>query len=43
VLLIEWPERAASTLPRDTIAISLTHDPADPTRRVLRIHAPLVK
>lgn len=43
VLLIEWPERAASTLPRDTIGISLTHDPADPTRRSLRIHAPLVK
>lgn len=40
VLLIEWPERAAATLPRDTIAISLTHDPADSERRNLRIHAP---
>jgi len=40
VLLIEWPERAAATLPRDTIAIQLTHDPADSERRNLRIHAP---
>ena len=40
VLLIEWPERATATLPRDTIAISLTHDPLDAERRSLRIHAP---
>lgn len=39
VLLIEWPERATATLPRDTIAISLTHDPLDPKRRNLRIQA----
>lgn len=37
VLLIEWPERATATLPRDTIAISLTHDPLDAERRSLRI------
>ena len=37
VLLIEWPERATATLPRDTIAISLTHDPLDAERRNLRI------
>ncbi len=43
VLLVEWPERAASTLPRDTIAITLTHDPADPARRLLRINAPLLR
>lgn len=40
VLLIEWPERATATLPRDTIAISLTHDPLDPKRRNLRIETP---
>lgn len=40
VLLIEWPERATATLPRDTIAISLTHDPLDAERRTLRIQAP---
>ena len=40
VLLIEWPERAAATLPRDTISISLTYDPADSERRHMRIHAP---
>lgn len=40
VLLIEWPERATATLPRDTIAISLTHDPLDAERRCLRIQAP---
>ncbi len=40
VLLIEWPERATATLPRDTIAISLTHDPLDAERRGLRIQAP---
>ena len=40
VLLIEWPERATATLPRDTIAISLTHDPLDAERRSLRIQAP---
>ncbi len=40
VLLIEWPERAASTLPPDTIGISLTHDPVNAGRRILRIHAP---
>ena len=40
VLLIEWPERATATLPRNTIAISLTHDPLDAERRTLRIQAP---
>ena len=43
VLLIEWPDRAASTLPRDTIAISLTHDPSDSARRLLRISAPMIR
>jgi tRNA threonylcarbamoyl adenosine modification protein YjeE len=43
VLLIEWPDRAASTLPRDTIAITLTHDPNDATRRMLRINAPMLR
>lgn len=41
VLLIEWPERAASTLPPDVIAISLLHDPTNPNRRVLRVASSL--
>ncbi len=40
VLLIEWPERAAATLPAEAIGISLTHDSQSVGRRVLRIHAP---
>ncbi|MCE2902414.1 MAG: tRNA (adenosine(37)-N6)-threonylcarbamoyltransferase complex ATPase subunit type 1 TsaE [Gemmatimonas sp.] len=40
VLLIEWPERALETLPSDTIAITLSHDPENPGRRLLRVHAP---
>lgn len=40
MLLIEWPERAASSLPRDTIAITLSHDAADPDRRLLRVVVP---
>jgi len=42
-LLIEWPDRAASSLPRDTIAIVLTNDPTDAGRRSLRIHAPTLR
>jgi tRNA threonylcarbamoyladenosine biosynthesis protein TsaE len=42
VLLVEWPERGAASLPRDTIAITLAHDAANPERRLLRVvsHAP---
>ena len=40
VLLVEWPERAAATLPRETIAITLTHDVLAADRRVLRAQAP---
>jgi tRNA threonylcarbamoyladenosine biosynthesis protein TsaE len=40
VLLIEWPERAASTLPPDVIGISLLHDASNPNRRVLRVVSP---
>ena len=39
VLLVEWPERAAATLPRDTIAITLSHDSHNPDRRLLRVTA----
>ncbi|MES2522323.1 MAG: tRNA (adenosine(37)-N6)-threonylcarbamoyltransferase complex ATPase subunit type 1 TsaE [Gemmatimonadota bacterium] len=39
LLLVEWPERAASTLPRDTIAITLSHDGGNPDRRLLRVTA----
>lgn len=42
VLLVEWPERATATLPRDTIAITLTHDALALDRRVLRVHAPFM-
>jgi tRNA threonylcarbamoyladenosine biosynthesis protein TsaE len=37
VLLVEWPEVAAATLPAGTIAIRLGHDPADPDRRRLEV------
>lgn len=40
VLLIEWPERALETLPSDTIAITLSHDPENPVRRLLKVQAP---
>ena len=40
VLLIEWPERAMSSLPASRISIVLEHDPLDISRRVLRVHAP---
>lgn len=35
VLLVEWPERAAGTLPAGTIAVELRHDPDHPDRRRL--------
>ncbi len=41
VLLVEWPDRAAGTLPPDVIAVSLTHDGEHPDRRVLRIRSAL--
>lgn len=37
LLLIEWPERAAASLPTDTIEITLSHDNANPDRRLLRV------
>ena len=37
VLLVEWPDRAAGTLPADVIAITLVHDPENPQRRLLRV------
>lgn len=40
VLLVEWPERAAHTLPAGTIGLELSHDPVNPNRRVLRIVSP---
>jgi len=39
VLLVEWPERAAGTLPPETIRIHLAHDAAHPERRRLGIDA----
>ena len=39
VLLIEWPERAMSSIPASRISIVLEHDPVDSLRRVLRVHA----
>lgn len=41
VLLVEWPERAVPSLPAHRIAITLSHDPLDDSRRVLRVHAPV--
>ena len=43
VLLVEWPDRAVNTLPRDTIHVVLAHDPENADRRLLRIHAPTVR
>lgn len=40
VLLIEWPERALASLPAGVIGITLTHDPSDPQRRLLRVVSP---
>lgn len=43
VLLVEWPERAAHTLPADAIGITLSHDPDDATRRLLRVASPFAR
>jgi len=43
VLLVEWPDRAVNTLPRDTIHLFLGHDPENADRRLLRIHAPMMR
>jgi tRNA threonylcarbamoyladenosine biosynthesis protein TsaE len=37
VLLIEWPEIAAGTLPPHAVHLRLDHDPADPDRRCLTV------
>jgi len=43
VLLVEWPDRAENTLPRDSIHVVLAHDPESADRRLLRIHAPSLR
>jgi tRNA threonylcarbamoyl adenosine modification protein YjeE len=43
VLLIEWPERALGTLPRDTITIGLSHDPDNADRRLLKVQVPSMR
>ena len=43
VLLVEWPDRAVNTLPRDTIHVVLGHDQENADRRLLRIHAPTMR
>lgn len=35
--LIEWPQHIAPYLPSDAITITLDHDPANQTNRVLRV------
>jgi tRNA threonylcarbamoyladenosine biosynthesis protein TsaE len=35
VVLVEWPERAASRLPEDHLPIDIDYVPDDPTRRIL--------
>lgn len=40
VLLVEWPERAAGSLPKHTLAIELRHDAEHDDRRVLTVRAP---
>jgi tRNA A37 threonylcarbamoyladenosine biosynthesis protein TsaE len=41
VLLVEWPDRAHNTLPRDTITITLAHDPENADRRLLKVQVPV--
>ena len=43
VLLVEWPDRAVNSLPRDRIHVVLGHDPENVDRRLLRIHAPSLR
>ena len=43
VLLVEWPDRAVNTLPRDSIRLVLAHDPENVDRRLLRIHGPTLR
>ncbi len=43
ILLVEWPDRAVNTLPRDTIHLVLSHDADNTGRRLLRIHAPTMR
>lgn len=43
VLLIEWPDRAVNTLPRETVHLVLAHDGVNTDRRLLRIHAPTLR
>lgn len=35
LILVEWPERAGTRIPREHVPISLQHLPDDPSRRVL--------
>jgi tRNA threonylcarbamoyladenosine biosynthesis protein TsaE len=35
LILVEWPERAASRLPDDHLPIDLDYAPAEPSRRIL--------
>lgn len=35
VVLVEWPERAGPLLDGPTLALALSHDPADPARRLV--------
>jgi tRNA threonylcarbamoyladenosine biosynthesis protein TsaE len=35
LVMIEWPERAGSRIPRNHVPISLQHVPGDPDRRLL--------
>lgn len=37
VLIIEWPNRAAGTLPDHVVSLTLRHDEDNPRRRVLRV------
>lgn len=37
LLLVEWPEHARDTLPANTIAITLRHDPHHEDRRLLSV------
>ena len=39
ILLVEWPERAAGTLPPHTIALELRHDAEHPDRRLLTVRS----
>ncbi|HEX7938214.1 MAG TPA: tRNA (adenosine(37)-N6)-threonylcarbamoyltransferase complex ATPase subunit type 1 TsaE [Gemmatimonadaceae bacterium] len=40
IVIVEWPERAGSSVPRDAMSLELRLEDGDPTRRQLLQHTP---